>query len=151
MSVSGVLRAPVEKLRTSKRLARMSADCLVWVVALYVAALMRLDFNVTRVHSFDLAILFIPAIMLQAATGYWTGLYRGWWINGSFEEVAALARATAVTTLALAGIDLVSPGNRPARPRRNRRRTTTTTATTDRREKIRKKRWRPEALLLRAS
>ena len=104
----------MEKLRTSKRLARMSADCLVWVVALYVAALMRLDFNVTRVHSFDLAILFIPAIMLQAATGYWTGLYRGWWINGSFEEVAALARATAVTTLALAGIDLVSPGNRPA-------------------------------------
>ena len=64
MSVSGVLRAPVEKIRTSKRLARMTADCLVWVAALYVASLMRLDFNLGRVRSFDLAILFAPAIVL---------------------------------------------------------------------------------------
>ncbi len=104
----------MEKLRTSKRLARMSADCLVWVVALYAASLLRLDFDVTRVQDFNLAVLFLPAIVLQAATGYWTGLYRGWWVNGSFEEVAALARATVVSTLALAAIDLVVPGDRPA-------------------------------------
>ncbi|MGZ6952064.1 MAG: polysaccharide biosynthesis protein [Acidimicrobiia bacterium] len=114
MSVSGVLRAPVEKLRTSKRLARVSADCLVWIGALYLASLMRLDFNVGRVNSFSLATLFLPAILLQVGTGWWTGLYRGWWVNGSFEEVAALARATVVTTLALAGIDLIITGDRPA-------------------------------------
>jgi Predicted nucleoside-diphosphate sugar epimerases len=92
----------------------MSADCLVWVIALYAASLLRLDFNASRVDSFNLAILFVPAILLQAATGYWTGLYRGWWINGSFEEVAALARSTAISTLALVGIDLAFPGARPA-------------------------------------
>ncbi len=115
MSVSGVLRAPVEKIRTSKRLARMSADCLIWIVALYLASLLRLDFNVSRVQSFRLALLFIPAIALQIVTGWWTGLYRGWWINGSFEEVAALARATVISTLGLAAIDLLAPGDpRPA-------------------------------------
>ena len=114
MSVSGVLRAPVEKIRTSKRLARMSADCLIWIAALYFASLLRLDFNVNRVQSFRLALLFIPAIVLQVATGWWTGLYRGWWINGSFEEVAALARATVISTLGLAAINLVAPGDRLA-------------------------------------
>ncbi len=92
----------------------MSADCLVWIAALYVASLLRLDFNVSRVDSFNLAILFVPAVLLQAATGYWTGLYRGWWVNGSFEEVAALARSTAISALALVAIDLGFPGDRPA-------------------------------------
>ena len=92
----------------------MSADCLVWVIALYFASLMRLDFDIGRVDSFNLAILFVPAILLQAATGYWTGLYRGWWVNGSFEEVAALARSTAISSLALVAIDLAFPGARPA-------------------------------------
>ncbi len=105
----------MEKIRTSKRLARMSADCLIWIVALYLASLLRLDFNVSRVQSFRLALLFIPAVALQIATGWWTGLYRGWWINGSFEEVAALARATVISTLGLAAIDLLAPGDpRPA-------------------------------------
>jgi FlaA1/EpsC-like NDP-sugar epimerase len=104
----------VEKLRTSKRLARMCADCLVWIAALYIASLLRLDFNVTRVNSFSLATLFIPAILLQIGAGYWTGLYRGWWVNGSFEEVAALARTVVVSTLVLCIIDLLVPGERPA-------------------------------------
>jgi hypothetical protein len=55
MSVSGVWRSPVEKLRTSKRLARLCADCLVWIAALYLASLLRLDFNAGRVNSFSLA------------------------------------------------------------------------------------------------
>lgn len=118
MSVSGVLRAPVEKLRTSKRLARMCADCLIWIGALYLASLMRLDFDVSRVNSFSLSILILPAVALQVATGWWTGLYRGWWVNGSFEEVAALARSTVVSTAALVAIDLLLPvtaqGDRPA-------------------------------------
>ncbi len=104
----------MEKLRTSKRLARMCADCLVWIGALYLASLLRLDFNAGRVNSFSLATLFIPVILLQVGAGYWTGLYRGWWVNGSFEEVSALARTTVVTTLVLCIIDLLVPGERPA-------------------------------------
>ncbi len=114
MSMTGALRAPVERLWTSKRLARVSADCLMWIAALYLASLLRLDFDIARVRSFDLAILFIPAIVFQIATGIWSGLYRGWWVNGSFEEVAALARATAVSTLGLVAVDIAIPGMRPA-------------------------------------
>src|SRR6476469_545391 len=114
MSVSGVWRSPVEKLRTSKRLARMCADCLVWIFALYVASLLRLDCNVGRFNSSSRATLFVPVILLQVGAGYWTGLYRGWWVNGSFEEVAALARTTVVTTLVLCIIYLLVPGERPA-------------------------------------
>jgi FlaA1/EpsC-like NDP-sugar epimerase len=118
MSVSSVLRSPVEKLRTSKRMARLCADCLVWIAALYLASLLRLDFDISRVQTFSLSILIVPAIALQIATGWWTGLYRGWWVNGSFEEVAALARSTLITTAALVAIDLLIPafadGDRPA-------------------------------------
>ena len=62
MSVSGVLRAPVERLRTSKRLARMCADCLIWIGAIYLASLMRLDFDVSRVNSFSLSLLILPGV-----------------------------------------------------------------------------------------
>ena len=31
-----------------------------------------------------------PSILLQIVAGYWTGLYRGRWVNGSFDEVSAL-------------------------------------------------------------
>ena len=74
MSVSGMWRSPVEKLRTSKRLARLCADSLLWIAALYLASLLRLDFNVGRVNSFSLATLFVPVVLLQAGAGYWTCL-----------------------------------------------------------------------------
>ena len=123
MSVSGVWRSPVEKLRTSKRLARMCADCLVWIVALYarVAAPPRLRRRPRPTRSTSRCCS-SPSILLQAGAGYWTGLYRGRWVNGSFEEVAALgphgrrhhARALHRSTCS-------SPGDRPAPVERGHR------------------------------
>jgi FlaA1/EpsC-like NDP-sugar epimerase len=89
-------------------------DCGLWVVALYAATLLRLDFDLARLSAFKLAILIPVAWIGQAAFGYWCGLYRGWWTLGSFEEVPALGGCVALTTAALIVFDLIAPGSRPA-------------------------------------
>jgi FlaA1/EpsC-like NDP-sugar epimerase len=108
--------APAWALRAyqHRRLLRVFVDCAVWFGALYLASLLRLDFNADRLDGFHIAILLPVVWALQAGLGYYFGLYRGRWINGSFDEVAALARTAAATTLSLLVIDLVWPGTRPA-------------------------------------
>jgi len=101
-------------LRTSKRLSRIAADSAVWILALYSATLLRLDFDPTRLDKFGVTLLVPIVIVLQALIGWWTGLYRGWWVDGSFEEVAALARTALITTVSLVVIDLLIPGNQLA-------------------------------------
>ena len=73
-----------------RRWLRFTADALVWVVALYAAVILRLDFDVSRLSEFEVVLLVPIAWAAQAGFGYWLGLYRGWWLLGSFEEVAAL-------------------------------------------------------------
>jgi len=46
-----------------------------------------------RLKGFEVALLVPAAWAAQCVIGYWCGLYRGWWVLGSFEEVSALARA----------------------------------------------------------
>src|SRR4051812_42851477 len=95
--------APAWALRAyqHRRLLRVFVDCAVWLGALYFASLLRLDFNADRLDGFHIAILLPIVWALQAATGYYYGLYRGRWINGSFDEVAALGRTVLATTAAL--------------------------------------------------
>jgi FlaA1/EpsC-like NDP-sugar epimerase len=109
MTVADTLLGPVRTLRSRKRAARYFTDCLLWIFALYSAALMRLDFDLSRLDSFQVGLLVPAAAIFQLAAGYWNGLYRGWWINGSFEEVAALARTAAVATVGLVLIDVLFP------------------------------------------
>ncbi len=109
MSFPDVLLAPVRTLRARKRAARYVTDCLLWIVALYAAVLIRLDFELVRLEDFDVGLLIPVTAVFQLAAGYWNGLYRGWWINGSFEEVAALARTAALTTVGLLLVDVLFP------------------------------------------
>ncbi|HEY3722154.1 MAG TPA: nucleoside-diphosphate sugar epimerase/dehydratase [Acidimicrobiia bacterium] len=97
-----------------RRLLRVLVDCGVWVVALYAASLLRLDFDPARLDGFEIAILLPVAWGLQAGLGWYYGLYRGRWINGSFDEVAALGRTVFATTAILLVVDLVWPELRPA-------------------------------------
>lgn len=85
---------------------------------MYAAVLLRLDFDMTRVEAFRAATLIPLAWALQFLFGWLFGLYRGFWINGSFDEVAALARTVGAVTGVLFIYDLlipaVIPGTRPA-------------------------------------
>jgi len=117
MQMTGGFVAPGLSLRAyqHRRLLRVIVDCAVWFLALYAASLLRLDFDLGRLDGFHIAILLPVAWFGQAVIGYYYGLYRGRWINGSFDEVAALGRTVFATTLLLLVIDLLWPGGiRPA-------------------------------------
>lgn len=103
-----------ERTYQHRRLLRVFVDCAVWFFALYTASLLRLDFTYDRLDGFQIAILLPVAWALQAITGYYFGLYRGRWVNGSFDEVAALGRTVLSTTVILVAIDLLWPESRPA-------------------------------------
>lgn len=92
-----------------RRLLRIAADAAIWWAALYGAALLRLDFNPDRLDGFRVALLVPVAVILQALFGVLTGLYRGRWVNGSFDEVAAIAQSVAGVTAALLVFDLAVP------------------------------------------
>jgi FlaA1/EpsC-like NDP-sugar epimerase len=96
----------VPRFRLAKRLApQVSIDCLAWAVALALAVVMRFDFKVEAVNWTGYA-LFLPLVLLtQVVAGLGYGLYIGRWRYGSFEEVAGLAKAVAVTVVALLLID----------------------------------------------
>src|SRR5664279_2765351 len=114
--MTGGFVAPGLSLRAyqHRRLLRVLVDCGVWVLALYAASLLRLDFDPARLDGFQIATLLPVAWALQAGMGWYYGLYRGRWINGSFDEVAALGRTVFATTTVLLVIDLLWPDLRPA-------------------------------------
>ncbi len=97
-----------------RRPLRVLIDCVVWCIALYAAALLRLDFDPSRLDGFHIAVLLPVAWGAQAVLGWYYGIYRGRWINGSFDEVAALGRTVLATTCVLLVADLVWPEIRPA-------------------------------------
>jgi FlaA1/EpsC-like NDP-sugar epimerase len=114
--MTGGFVAPGLSLRAyqHRRLLRVIVDCGVWFLALYAASLLRLDFDFARMNGFQIALLLPVAWAVQAIMGYYYGLYRGRWINGSFDEVAALGRTVLATTVVMLVIDLLWPDMRPA-------------------------------------
>jgi FlaA1/EpsC-like NDP-sugar epimerase len=93
---------------------RAAVDGAMWLFALYLGGLLRLDFDFSRLDGFEVALLVPLACALQWSIGYWLGLYRGRWRPGSFDEVAALARTALLVTVGLFVVDLVVPATRPA-------------------------------------
>jgi len=93
----------------TRRVALLAtADLVCWTIGLTVASVLRLDFNVTEVARWgQVAVIPVVALCLLPA-GLVFGLYTGRWRYGSFEEVAALGRAMALTTLVLLAVDRFS-------------------------------------------
>lgn len=102
-------RAALPRYRLSKKLAtQLCVDLLAWTVALAMAVIMRFEFSLGSVDWTGFA-LFLPlAFLVQVIAGLGFGLYVGRWRYGSFEEVAALANASAVTVAALFVIDVAT-------------------------------------------
>ena len=83
---------------------QLGADALVWLAAVYVAALLRFDFDLSAWDNSDLLQAFVIAAVAQAVVGSAAGLYQQRWRFGSFEEVAALVTAVVVVTATLFAI-----------------------------------------------
>jgi FlaA1/EpsC-like NDP-sugar epimerase len=88
-----------------KRIGQGALDGAVWAIGLYLAALLRLDLAVGRVDARDLAKLLPVVFVAQYVAGAAFGLYRGRWLFGSFEEVAAVARSVVVALCVTFAVD----------------------------------------------
>ncbi|MDQ1393265.1 MAG: hypothetical protein QOF30_2242 [Acidimicrobiaceae bacterium] len=81
---------------------------MAWAVALTMAVVMRYEFDYHKVHWAGLAIVVVLVSVAQVISGVGFGLYVGRWRYGSFEEVAALARAVGVAAVVIGVIDGVA-------------------------------------------
>jgi FlaA1/EpsC-like NDP-sugar epimerase len=91
---------------------QLATDVAAWAIGLYLAMALRFEtFSSTGWNYFDLTGLLTAmafAAILQAASGLAFGLYLGRWRFGSIDEVSHLVGSVAVTTTALAIINLMS-------------------------------------------
>jgi FlaA1/EpsC-like NDP-sugar epimerase len=84
-----------------RRVLQVLIDMAAWGLAIFGATWARWDFALEPVYGLGLVLAATTAACCQVAAGYLTGLYRGQRRFGSFDEVAVLAPATAVTTVVL--------------------------------------------------
>ena len=75
--MSRVLSVVLAQNTRTRHYLRIAVDCALWVVALYAAVLLRLDFDPARVSTFMVASLLPAAWIGQCGFGYLCGLYRG--------------------------------------------------------------------------
>ncbi len=83
-------------------------DALAWWLAISFATAVRYDFALGRIDYAGLVAILPLAAIAQTMAGMAFGLYAGRWRFGSFDEVAALVRAAAFTTLLLLAVDAVA-------------------------------------------
>ncbi|HEU5149606.1 MAG TPA: nucleoside-diphosphate sugar epimerase/dehydratase [Iamia sp.] len=83
------------------------ADPVVAMGAVVVALWMRFEANMPSDNVHQLWWVLPLVGLVQLAAGWSQGLYRGRWRFGGFEEVLALARAVALTSLVLLVVSLV--------------------------------------------
>jgi len=81
-------------------------DVAAWGVALLFATVVRWNFDWNKIDFWGLGALIPLAALAQLVAGLASGLYIGRWRFGSFEEVAAVARAAAITSALLFGLDI---------------------------------------------
>ncbi len=103
---------PIVK-RTTRRLPlwQCAVDALIWLIALPVTALLRYDFDWSRVSVTGMMTAAAVAMTWQASWGYLIGLYDRRWRYGSFEEMSALASTVLLTGALLTAIAVVVPSD----------------------------------------
>lgn len=84
-------------------------DVTAWAFALFVAALLRLDFGIPREYETDLLLAAVAVSLLHVVLGWLTGPYAVDHELGSFEETGDLARTTVISGAALGALVLVAP------------------------------------------
>lgn len=88
--------------------AQADLDWLGWVVGLSLSAALRVDFELSKLELWGQLAILPVALLCQVVAGGLTGLYRGRWQRGSFEEVAAVGQTVALAGVVLFIIDAVA-------------------------------------------
>ena len=91
---------------------QLALDLLAWAVALYVGMILRFDSiepsGWNRFHVPRLMVAILIAAACQTVAGMALGLYLGRWRFGTLDEVSHLVGTVALTTAALATVNLLS-------------------------------------------
>jgi FlaA1/EpsC-like NDP-sugar epimerase len=99
------------------RLLQAAFDIAAWYAAYASVAILRAEFDASRVAWGTTLLLASVAALLQILVGTAVRLYRGRFAYGSFEEVLGVTQTVAVTTLVVECLVLVVPGLvSPSRP-----------------------------------
>ncbi|MDT0141482.1 nucleoside-diphosphate sugar epimerase/dehydratase [Microbacterium sp. PRC9] len=96
--------------RFRRRVLAAVVDGAAWVIAILIAVVLRFEFDPEPVRWTSTIILTLAAAGLHAALGYATGLYRGRFPYGSFDEVRTLAVVVVIEALLLATV-VIAFGN----------------------------------------
>lgn len=91
--------------RNRTRLARTAFlvfDVFAWLLTIPFAAWLRYDFEVAQMEFGALACLGLIAGLLQTLAGILSGLYRGRYVYGAFEEVRSLSYTVVLVSLLMA-------------------------------------------------
>ncbi|MCC5672071.1 polysaccharide biosynthesis protein [Kocuria rhizophila] len=86
---------------------QMILDSVAWIVALWVAVLLRFELHVELVSVGGVVVACLAAVVLQLLVGFSFALYKGRYSFGSFEEAKLLVVVTVIVTALLEGILLV--------------------------------------------
>ncbi|WP_426517621.1 polysaccharide biosynthesis protein [Diaminobutyricibacter sp. McL0618] len=90
--------------------AQFVIDAAAWVIAIYVAAMLRYDFDVAFVAFVALGLVAAGAVACQLLIGLSLSLYRGRYTYGSFEEIRSLLLAVCLVAVAM-GLPIAIVGN----------------------------------------
>src|SRR5205814_2077926 len=102
-----MIRPRTRFLITRRLLVQALIDAVAWAIAITLAALLRVDFDLGQLVAVGQIAIVPLAGLCQAFAGLIFGLYTSRYRFGSFDEVAALVRAVAAATVALFVIDAV--------------------------------------------
>ncbi len=96
---------------SGRHVTRAAVDSAAWAVALIFCTVLRLGSSGLAV--WRLSIIIPVVIVVQLAAGFTFDLYRGRWVFGSVEEVAAVARAVIIAGSVGLVLDTVAWKERP--------------------------------------
>jgi FlaA1/EpsC-like NDP-sugar epimerase len=97
-------RRPVTRFGT-----QMLVDAVAWLVAVFLAALFRYEFDLSRFQWGSLGVVAVIVVVVQIIVGWFAHLYRGRHPYGSFAEVWALTIAIFATGISV-GLVLIGLG-----------------------------------------
>ncbi len=98
------MRGSLKKLtnwHTGRSITQYLLDVVAWAIALWVAQILRYEFDLGQISWRSTLILAALAAILQLSIGITQRLYQGRYSYGAFEEVRAVTLATATSAVAL--------------------------------------------------
>lgn len=88
-------------------LIQSSFDAAAWLAGLWVATLLRYEFELSQIEPANVALLAVVAAALQVVVGRLIGLYVHRWRYGTFDEITATVRTVGPVTLAITLLDVL--------------------------------------------